>query len=345
MRGEADLDCERRLFARRVAVSPARRRPAPQGDGIDDVGARAADLRAGSRPAERDGNAATAGYGRFAKTLRGDLDNVVLKALKKAPEERYASAEQLSEDLRRYLRGFPVDSAAGHDQLSRAQVRATSPVRGSRRGIVRPCVDRRDRDDELASTPRRRRAIARRASLERRARAHERLPRRCLRCSGLPSRRHQGAQAPGRELDQVSAGPGARCAGLAAAATRPGESLTTASATCKATTSARMSATRRVRSRVIGVPCNLQRGLVKHDPTHRSAPRAAAQLREAQRAADGPERRCRKHCLSRAKARNWRTRCWQDKAATRARPTLRRSGVHELRLGAGTQHRRESIQA
>ena len=51
---------------------------------------------------------ATTGYGRFAKTLRGELDNVVLKALKKVPEERYASAEQLAEDLRRYLRGFPV---------------------------------------------------------------------------------------------------------------------------------------------------------------------------------------------------------------------------------------------
>ena len=52
----------------------------------------------------------TAGYGRFAKTLRGDLDNIVLKTLKKAPDERYGSAEQLSEDLRRYLRGFPVEA-------------------------------------------------------------------------------------------------------------------------------------------------------------------------------------------------------------------------------------------
>jgi non-specific serine/threonine protein kinase/serine/threonine-protein kinase len=40
--------------------------------------------------------------------LRGDLDNIVLKALKKTPEERYPSAEQFAEDLRRYLRGFPV---------------------------------------------------------------------------------------------------------------------------------------------------------------------------------------------------------------------------------------------
>ncbi len=51
---------------------------------------------------------ATTGYGRFAKTLRGDLDNVVLKALKKTPEERYPCADELAEDLRRYLRGFPV---------------------------------------------------------------------------------------------------------------------------------------------------------------------------------------------------------------------------------------------
>ena len=53
-------------------------------------------------------NEATTGYGRFVKILRGDLDNVVLKALKKAPEERYPSADELAEDLRRYLRGFPV---------------------------------------------------------------------------------------------------------------------------------------------------------------------------------------------------------------------------------------------
>ena len=46
----------------------------------------------------------------FARELIGDLDNIVLKALKKAPSERYASAEQFSEDLRRYLRGFPVQA-------------------------------------------------------------------------------------------------------------------------------------------------------------------------------------------------------------------------------------------
>jgi serine/threonine protein kinase len=40
--------------------------------------------------------------------LRGELDNIVLKALRKEPQLRYSSGEQLSEDLRRYLQGLPV---------------------------------------------------------------------------------------------------------------------------------------------------------------------------------------------------------------------------------------------
>ena len=42
------------------------------------------------------------------KRLRGELDNIVLKALRKEPERRYATVEQLDEDLRRYLAGEPV---------------------------------------------------------------------------------------------------------------------------------------------------------------------------------------------------------------------------------------------
>ncbi len=42
------------------------------------------------------------------KTLDGDLDNILLKALHKDPERRYASAEQFSEDIQRHLSGAPV---------------------------------------------------------------------------------------------------------------------------------------------------------------------------------------------------------------------------------------------
>ena len=45
---------------------------------------------------------------RLARELRGDLDNIVLMALRTKPERRYKSAEQLAEDLSRYLNEQPV---------------------------------------------------------------------------------------------------------------------------------------------------------------------------------------------------------------------------------------------
>ncbi|HEX8458371.1 MAG TPA: protein kinase [Pyrinomonadaceae bacterium] len=45
---------------------------------------------------------------RNPKLLRGDLDNIVLLALRKEPARRYATVEQFSEDIRRYLEGLPV---------------------------------------------------------------------------------------------------------------------------------------------------------------------------------------------------------------------------------------------
>ena len=42
------------------------------------------------------------------RTLAGDLDAVTLKALKKEPERRYASAAELLDDIHRYLGGRPV---------------------------------------------------------------------------------------------------------------------------------------------------------------------------------------------------------------------------------------------
>jgi len=45
---------------------------------------------------------------KISKRLRGDLDNIVLMALRKDPLRRYASAEQFAEDVRRYLENLPV---------------------------------------------------------------------------------------------------------------------------------------------------------------------------------------------------------------------------------------------
>ncbi len=50
---------------------------------------------------------------KLARRLRGDLDNIVLRALRKEPQRRYQSVEQLSEDVRRHLNGLPVFARKG----------------------------------------------------------------------------------------------------------------------------------------------------------------------------------------------------------------------------------------
>lgn len=44
----------------------------------------------------------------FAAALRGDLDAIVLKAIRKEPEQRYASVGELAQDIRRHLSSHPV---------------------------------------------------------------------------------------------------------------------------------------------------------------------------------------------------------------------------------------------
>ena len=53
--------------------------------------------------------------GQLTKIQNGDLDNIVLKSLRKEPERRYASVREFSEDIRRCLEGLPV--AARRDTI------------------------------------------------------------------------------------------------------------------------------------------------------------------------------------------------------------------------------------
>ena len=47
-----------------------------------------------------------------AKLLKGDLDRIVMKAIARYPESRYASALAMAQDLRRFLDGLPVQATA-----------------------------------------------------------------------------------------------------------------------------------------------------------------------------------------------------------------------------------------
>ena len=50
---------------------------------------------------------------RLGRALRGDLDNILARALARRPEERYASVEALAADLERHLRHEPVNARPG----------------------------------------------------------------------------------------------------------------------------------------------------------------------------------------------------------------------------------------
>lgn len=63
---------------------------------------------AAGRTAEELCDAREGSVAKLQKRLTGDLDNIVLKALRKESQRRYSSAEQLADDLRRHLDGLPV---------------------------------------------------------------------------------------------------------------------------------------------------------------------------------------------------------------------------------------------
>ncbi len=130
--GRCDHDGERRLLSRRDPLRaaggpqplPARRRSAARD--------RPRHLRAGAGTPQRrpvpDGHAERGSDRRgrcpgppveassLAHRLRGDLDNIVLMALRKEPRRRYGSAAQLAQDLEKHLKDLPV--TARPDTLS-----------------------------------------------------------------------------------------------------------------------------------------------------------------------------------------------------------------------------------
>src|SRR6266481_1603553 len=89
---------------------------------------------------------------KLSRLLRGDLDTIVGKALKKNPQERYVSVTALADDLARYLKHEPISArpdtfayrAAKFVRRNRtAVVLATLAVIGTAAGIVGAVVQAR----------------------------------------------------------------------------------------------------------------------------------------------------------------------------------------------------------
>jgi tetratricopeptide (TPR) repeat protein len=72
---------------------------------------------------------------KLSKRLKGDLDNIVLMALRKEPQRRYASVERFADDIRRHLENLPV--IARKDTVA---YRTSKFVRRHRSGIAATAI-------------------------------------------------------------------------------------------------------------------------------------------------------------------------------------------------------------
>ena len=110
--------------------------PRPRGDGRH-LRRRTPSAPARRSPATRKPTTAEA-PALLRRTLAGDLDTIVLKALRKAPTERYASVEAFADDVTRHLEGRPVRARPHTARLPRLEVRASPPGHRGRRVAGNP---------------------------------------------------------------------------------------------------------------------------------------------------------------------------------------------------------------
>jgi eukaryotic-like serine/threonine-protein kinase len=126
---------------------------------------RTAGAAAPTKTRSRDAGARTEAPEKLRRMLRGDLDNIVLMALRKDPRRRYLSANQLAADLRRYLDGRPV--TARHDTFA---YRAEKFIRRNRAGVTAAALIALTLSGGLATT-----AWQARTARRERARAEQRF--------------------------------------------------------------------------------------------------------------------------------------------------------------------------
>ncbi|MFN0151761.1 MAG: protein kinase domain-containing protein [bacterium] len=119
------------LAGERPPRSAVRTPRSPRSPGSPGDHSRTATRERTTRPSAVASSATGANAVRWRAELRGDLDTIVLKAMAEERERRYASAEALADDLRRYLRGLPVAA-----QPDRFGYRARRFVRRNALGVA-----------------------------------------------------------------------------------------------------------------------------------------------------------------------------------------------------------------
>jgi eukaryotic-like serine/threonine-protein kinase len=135
----------------------------------------------------------------FQRQLRGDLDNIVLKTMAKAPADRYSSVAQIADDVRRYIRGEPV--AARGNGMS---YRISKFVRRNRAPVALAAILLLILGGGVASTLHQY-GVANRERLlaERRAREAEQARSETERQRALANHERERAEARRREADRM----------------------------------------------------------------------------------------------------------------------------------------------
>jgi serine/threonine-protein kinase len=98
------------LLAGRSPYPAADSRPSLERAVVEEIPGKPSDAaaRAGAEEAAAVARARSCRPGELRRRLQGDLDNIVLMALRKEPERRYGSAAELEQDLERFLAQRPV---------------------------------------------------------------------------------------------------------------------------------------------------------------------------------------------------------------------------------------------
>ncbi|MCH9651569.1 MAG: serine/threonine-protein kinase [Deltaproteobacteria bacterium] len=81
---------------------------------LEGLSAAETERHLGAAPERPSTVAAATGSPDSARQIRGDLDAIVLKAMRSETEQRYSSVEQMSADLGRHLDGFSVEARQGN---------------------------------------------------------------------------------------------------------------------------------------------------------------------------------------------------------------------------------------